>query len=165
MDCLCGGWNHNSHWWRHNGRDSVSNHQVPVCLLNCLFRHRTKKTSKLPVTGLCAGNSRGPVNSPHTWPVTWKMFPFDDVLIIRSYTQVHLISRHVLFIVIHTHMLISTQMTNFMRWRWRWSQIYFESSLSTGFQLRSYRWWRYWIGVEQETSHRISQWLRRALTQ
>ena len=23
---------------------------------------------------------RGPVNSPHKWPVTWKMFPFDDVI-------------------------------------------------------------------------------------
>ena len=23
---------------------------------------------------------RGPMNSPHKWPVTWKMFPFDDVI-------------------------------------------------------------------------------------
>ena len=23
---------------------------------------------------------RWPVNSPHKWPVTWKMFPFDDVI-------------------------------------------------------------------------------------
>ena len=42
--------------WRH-GRDSVSNHQHHDCLLNRLFRHRSKKTSKLRVTGLCAGNS------------------------------------------------------------------------------------------------------------
>ena len=27
------------------------------------------------------GIHRGPVNSPHKWPVTWKMFPFDDVII------------------------------------------------------------------------------------
>ena len=27
------------------------------------------------------GIRRGPVNSPHKWPVTRKMFPFDDVLI------------------------------------------------------------------------------------
>ena len=39
--------------WRHNGRDSVSNHQPHDCLL----RRRSKKTSKLHVTGLCAGNS------------------------------------------------------------------------------------------------------------
>ena len=43
--------------WRHNGCDSVSNHQPHHCLLNCLFRRRSKKTSKLRVTGLCAGNS------------------------------------------------------------------------------------------------------------
>ena len=45
--------------WRHNGHDSVSNHQPPDCLFNRLFRRRSKKTSKLRVTGLCAGNSPG----------------------------------------------------------------------------------------------------------
>ena len=28
------------------------------------------------------GIHRGPVNSPHKWPVTCKMFPFDDVIMI-----------------------------------------------------------------------------------
>ena len=123
----------NDYWytlrWRHNGRDSVSNHQPHDCLLQSLFRPRSKNTSKLRVTGLCAGNSPGtgefpsqmasnaenvsiswrhhdliklystvysgadhrkhqssaslafvvgiqrwPVNSPHKWPVTRKMF-------------------------------------------------------------------------------------------
>ena len=45
--------------WRHNGRDSVSNHQPDHCLLSGLFRRRSKKTSKLRVTCLCAGNSPG----------------------------------------------------------------------------------------------------------
>ena len=66
--------------WRHNGRDGVSNHQPHVCLLNRLFRRRSKKTSKLRVTGLLRGIHRGPVNSPHKWPVTREMFPFDDVI-------------------------------------------------------------------------------------
>ena len=44
---------------RHNGCDSVSNHQPHDCLLNRLFRRRSKKTSKLRVTGLCAENSPG----------------------------------------------------------------------------------------------------------
>ena len=43
--------------WRHNERDGVSNHQSRDCLLNRLFRRRSKKTSKLRVTGLCVGNS------------------------------------------------------------------------------------------------------------
>ena len=45
--------------WRHNGHDSVSNRQPHDCLLNRLFRRRWKKTSKLRVTGLCAGYSTG----------------------------------------------------------------------------------------------------------
>ena len=44
---------------RHNEHDSVSNYQPHVCLLNRLFRHRSKKTSKLRATGPCAGNSPG----------------------------------------------------------------------------------------------------------
>ena len=73
--------------WRHNGFDGLPNHQPHDCLLNHLFRRRSKKTPKLRVTGLCAGNS--PVNSPHKWPVTWKMFPFDDVIM---YAVIHHLS-------------------------------------------------------------------------
>ena len=43
---------------RHYERDGDSYHQRLDCLLNCLFRHRSKKTSKLRVTGLCEGNPR-----------------------------------------------------------------------------------------------------------
>ena len=78
----------NSLRWRHNERDSVWNHQPHDCLLNGLFRHRSKKTSKLRVTGLCVGNSPGPVNSPHKGPVTRKMFPFDDVIMFDTVTFV-----------------------------------------------------------------------------
>ena len=45
--------------WRHNERDSVSNYQPHDCLFNRLFRRRSKKTSKLRVTGLSEGNSPG----------------------------------------------------------------------------------------------------------
>ena len=50
--------------WRHNEHDGVSDHYPHDYLLNRLFSHRSKKTSKLRVTGLCAGNS----------PVTGKCF-------------------------------------------------------------------------------------------
>ena len=43
--------------WRHNEHDGVSNHQPQDCSLNYLFRRKSKKTSKLRVTGLCTGNS------------------------------------------------------------------------------------------------------------
>ena len=45
--------------WRHNGHDGISNHQPHHCLLNSLFVCRSKKTSKLRVSGLCVGNSPG----------------------------------------------------------------------------------------------------------
>ena len=51
------------HWmslrWRRNGHGGVPNHQPYHCLLNRLFGCKSKKTSKLRVTGLCAGNSPG----------------------------------------------------------------------------------------------------------
>ena len=33
------------------------------------------------------GIHRGPVNSPHKWPVTRKMFPFDDVIMMKRYNN------------------------------------------------------------------------------
>ena len=44
---------------RHNEHDVISNHQPHDCLLKRLFRRRSKKTSKLRITDLCAGNSPG----------------------------------------------------------------------------------------------------------
>ena len=43
--------------WRHNERVGVSNHRCLDYLLNRLFWCKSKKTSKLRVTGLCEGNS------------------------------------------------------------------------------------------------------------
>ena len=42
--------------WLHYERNGVSNHRCIDCLLSRLFRRRSKKTSKLRVTGLCEGN-------------------------------------------------------------------------------------------------------------
>ena len=39
------------------------------------------------------GIHRGPVNSPHKWPVTRKMFPFDDVIMLSVYLSVFLGTR------------------------------------------------------------------------
>ena len=50
--------------WHHNGDDCVSNHQPHDCLVSRLFRCRSKKTSKLHVTGLYAGNSPVTGESP-----------------------------------------------------------------------------------------------------
>ena len=58
--------------WRHNELDGVSDHQPHDCLLNRLFGS----------LAFVRGIHRGPVNSQHKRPVTRKMFPFDDVIMI-----------------------------------------------------------------------------------
>ena len=83
--------------WRHNERDGVSNHRLLVGLLNRLFRRRSKKTSKLRVTGLCEGNSPVTGEFPHKGTVTRKMFPFDDVIIFfQDYSIDSVAERHAL---------------------------------------------------------------------
>ena len=69
--------------WRHHGRDGVSDHQPHDCLLNRLFRRRSKKTSKLRVTGLCEGNSPVICEFPAQRASNTEKFPFDDVIMSR----------------------------------------------------------------------------------
>ena len=60
--------------------NGVSNHQSHDCLLKRLFRRRSKKTPKLRVTGLCAGNSPVTGEFPHKEPVTRETFSSDDII-------------------------------------------------------------------------------------
>ena len=83
-----------------NDHDGVSNHQPHGYLLNRLFGRRSKKTSKLCVTGLCAGSSPGPVNSPHKGPVTRKIFPFDDVIMLSESPASDILVGRVSFLVV-----------------------------------------------------------------
>ena len=74
--------------WRHNGLDSVSNHHPHDCLLKRLFRPRSKKTSKLRVTGLRVGNSPETGEFPAQRASNAKIFPFDDVIMNQEYAHV-----------------------------------------------------------------------------
>ena len=57
---------------------------ILTIVYSTVYSDADKKTSKLRVTGLGVGNHRGSVNSPHKWPVTRKMFPFDDVIMCQQ---------------------------------------------------------------------------------
>ena len=57
--------------WRHDGRKCVSDYQPHDCLLNRLFRHRSKNTSNLRVTGLCVGNSQMASNAENV-SIWWR---------------------------------------------------------------------------------------------
>ena len=75
--------------WRHNERDSASNHQCLDCLLNRLFRIDQRKHQSFVSLAFVQGIHRWSMNSPHKWPVTRKMFPFDDVVVLRLRLQYH----------------------------------------------------------------------------
>ena len=66
--------------WRYNEREGVSNHRRLDCLLNLLFRRRSKKTLKLRVTGFCEGNPSVTGGFPHEGPVTRNNVSFDDAI-------------------------------------------------------------------------------------
>ena len=66
--------------WRHNERNGVSNHQPNDCLLNRLFRRRSKKTPKLRVTGFCAGNSPVMGEFPAQRSSNTENVSFDDTI-------------------------------------------------------------------------------------
>ena len=66
----------------YNERDGISNHQPHDCLTNRLFRHRSKETSKLRVTSLCAGNSpvtgKFPVWNAENISIWWRHHALED---------------------------------------------------------------------------------------
>ena len=66
--------------WRHNVRDNASYHQPNDCLLNVYSGADQRKHQSSASLAFVLGIHRWPVNSPHKWPVTRKMFPFDDVI-------------------------------------------------------------------------------------
>ena len=65
----------------HNEFNGVSRHQRLDCLFNRLSRRRSKKTSKLRVTGLCEGNPPVTDGFPSQRGSNAEMFPFDDVIL------------------------------------------------------------------------------------
>ena len=71
--------------WRHNERDGVSNHQPHRIVYSTLYsgadqRKHQRSTSLAFVRGI----HRWPVNSSHKGPVTRKMFPFYDLLMLTA---------------------------------------------------------------------------------
>ena len=92
------------------GRGSVPNHQPQHCLLNRSFRRRLKKTSKLRVTGLCAGNSPGTGEFP--------------AQMASNAENVSIWWRHLVDVTDYMTSLVLVLRTN------GWSEIYFELSIN-----------------------------------
>ena len=93
--------------WCHNELARVSNHQSHDYLLNRFFTRRSKKHESSASLTYVWGLHRWPGNSPHKGPVTRKMFPFDDVIMVMgSSITVEIDTHRGFWSVIHT---MSTQ--------------------------------------------------------
>ena len=66
--------------WRHNGRDGVSITSLTSVYSNVYLGVDQRKHQSSASLAFVRGIHRSPVNSPYKWPVTRKMFPFDDVI-------------------------------------------------------------------------------------
>ena len=71
--------------WRHNGCDGVSNHQPHGCLSIVYWDADQREHESSVPLAFVWGIHRLPVNSPHKWPVTRKIFPSDDVILQCSF--------------------------------------------------------------------------------
>ena len=73
--------------WRHNEHDCVSNQRRLDCLLNRLFRRRSKKTSNLRATVLCERNPSVAGEFPAQSASNMEMLPFNDVIMITAISE------------------------------------------------------------------------------
>ena len=71
--------------WRHNEHNGVSNYKPRNCLLNRLFRRRSKSHQSSSSLAFMWGIHRWPMNSPHKRPVTRKILLFDDVIMALNH--------------------------------------------------------------------------------
>ena len=66
--------------WRHNGRDGVSITSLAIVYSTVYSGADQRKYQSSASLAFMRVIHRWAVNSPHKWPVTRKMFPFDDVI-------------------------------------------------------------------------------------
>ena len=72
--------------WRHNERDGVSNHQpLDSIVYSIVYSGADQRKHQISASlAFVWGIHRWPVNSPHKGPVTRKMLPFDDVIMLQG---------------------------------------------------------------------------------
>ena len=71
-------------WWRHNGRDGSQINSLTIVYSTVYSGADQRKHQSSASLAFVRGIHRWPVNSPYKWPVTRKMFPFDDVIMVMQ---------------------------------------------------------------------------------
>ena len=80
-------------WWNHYNdviMDTMASQMTSLTIVySTVYSGADQRKHQSSVSlAFVSGIHRGPVNSPHKWPVTRKMFPFDDVIM---YCHPHLL--------------------------------------------------------------------------
>ena len=66
--------------WRHNGAIASQITSLTIVYSTVYSDEDQRKLQSSASLAFVWGTHRGPMNSPHKWPVTRKIFPFDDVI-------------------------------------------------------------------------------------
>ena len=93
--------------WRHNGRDSVSITSLTSVFSTVYSDADQRKYQSSASLAFVRGIHRGPVNSPHKWPVTRKLFPFDDVIMASMWQ-----GQFVILVTLHVFVLMNCSAIN-----------------------------------------------------
>ena len=73
--------------WRHNEHNGSQITSLAI-VYSTIYSGADQRTHQGSASlAFVRGIHRRPVNSPHKWPVTRKMFPFDDVIMIAPYAE------------------------------------------------------------------------------
>ena len=76
--------------WRHNEREAVSAESPsPRLFAQTFIEAQIKETPNFHVTGLFEGIHRWPMDSPLKGPMTQRMFPFDDVIMLYEHVWIN----------------------------------------------------------------------------
>ena len=90
--------------WRHNDHDGVSNHQPHGCLLNRLFRRRSKKTSKIG-TGEFPAQRASDAENVSIW---WRQHALWISLITSNFCCLHQYDPSMIFNFYNTKTMIKS---------------------------------------------------------
>ena len=70
--------------WRHNGENASQTTSLTIVYSIVYSDADQRKHQSSASLAFVRGIHRGSENSPHKWPVTRKMFPFDDVIMFLN---------------------------------------------------------------------------------
>ena len=75
--------------WCHNGHDSLKSPASRLFTQSFIYSNADQRKHQSSASlAFVRGIHRGPVNSLHKWPVTRKMFPFDDVIMATKWYHI-----------------------------------------------------------------------------